>query len=447
VFDVKADGWFNLLRAIGDLPLGATVGFSSVAGRFGNGGQTDYGSANDLLCKFASSFRTTRPSTRGIALDWTAWGGIGMATRGSIPKMMEVAGIDMLLPEAGIPWIRRELTEGGTRGEVVVGQRLGILSHEFDADGGLDVEAASKSMKNSGPVLGGISGMQLYGGLNVKSLLDPALQPFLYDHQIDGVPVLPGVMGIEAFAEAAASILPGWNIATVENVDFLAPFKFYKKESRTVTTEAAFHREGEALVATCKLRGTRRLASQAEPQVTTHFTGSVRLTKDVVSLGGSGKLAPAPDAVVTAETIYSIYFHGPAYCVLQRAWRDGQRIIGEFAMNLPANHVPEEQPLLVAPRLIELCFQTAGLYEIATDGRMGLPQHINRVAVVTPPTNVPLYAIVTAHAGTFDAEVVDASGKRYVVLSGYRTITLPERIDSRIFAALQPEEECEVIPV
>ena len=101
------------------MPLGATVAFSSIAGRFGNGGQTDYSSANDLLCKITSSFRTTRPATRGIVIDWTAWGGIGMATRGSIPKMMELAGIDMLPPEAGIPLIRRELTAGGTRGEIV----------------------------------------------------------------------------------------------------------------------------------------------------------------------------------------------------------------------------------------------------------------------------------------------------------------------------------------
>ena len=51
VFDVKSDGWFNLLHAIGDMPLGATVAFSSIAGRFGNAGQTDYSAANDLLCK------------------------------------------------------------------------------------------------------------------------------------------------------------------------------------------------------------------------------------------------------------------------------------------------------------------------------------------------------------------------------------------------------------
>src|SRR5690606_7293726 len=49
VYDIKADGFFSLLRAAGEMPIGATVVFSSVAGRFGNNGQTDYSAANDLL--------------------------------------------------------------------------------------------------------------------------------------------------------------------------------------------------------------------------------------------------------------------------------------------------------------------------------------------------------------------------------------------------------------
>ena len=127
VFDVKANGWFHLLHALGDVPIGAAVVFSSIAGRFGNGGQTDYSAANDLLCKSVSSFRTTRPETRGIAIDWTAWEGIGMASRGSIPKMMALAGIDMLPPEIGIPVVRREITAGGTGGEIVVAGALGVM--------------------------------------------------------------------------------------------------------------------------------------------------------------------------------------------------------------------------------------------------------------------------------------------------------------------------------
>jgi NAD(P)-dependent dehydrogenase (short-subunit alcohol dehydrogenase family) len=223
VFDVKADGWFNLLHAIGDMPLGATVAFSSVAGRFGNGGQTDYSAANDLLCKYTSSFRTTRPQTRGIVIDWTAWGGIGMATRGSIPKMMELAGIDMLPPEAAIPVIRRELTAGGRTGEVLIAKRLGSLLNEWDVTGGLDTAALAASGESQGPMVGKITGLGIYSGLTMETTLDPKLQPFLYDHQIDGIPVLPGVMGIEAFAEAALCLHPGWYIESIEEVNFLAP--------------------------------------------------------------------------------------------------------------------------------------------------------------------------------------------------------------------------------
>lgn len=298
--------------------------------------------------------------------------------------------------------------------------------------------------------------MPLYGGFAVKALLDPVTQPFLSDHQIDSTPVLPGVMGIEAFAEVASSLMKDWNVMSVEDVNFLAPFKFYRNEPRSVTTEAVFEREGETVVARCRLLGKRMLANQTEVQVTTHFTGRVRLVKDPVALGQGPKIT-LPDVFIGAETIYGVYFHGAAYRVMSRAWRDGQRIIGELSMSLPPNHFPVEQPLVMAPRLIEFCFQTAGLWDLAAEGKMGLPMHVERVSVCVPPhakgghlwgnLDVPLYAVVTAHAGTFDAEVVDASGKRYVMLTGYQTVALPEKVDPAPFRVLQPEEECEVIPV
>src|SRR5208282_3777424 len=251
VFDVKSDGFFNLLRAIGNMPLAATVAFSSIAGRFGNPGQTDYSSANDLLCKITSSLRSTHPTTRGIAIDWTAWGEIGMAARGSIPKIMEAAGIDMLPPEAGVPVIRRELTVGGTRGEVVIGQGLGVLLNEWDANGGLDPSAVATHAEKvaTGPMLGKIASLGIHDGFTIKTELDPKVQPFLHDHQIDGTPVLPGVMVIEAFAEAASHLLPDWHVEAVEDVNFLAPFKFYRNEPRTVTVETAIRPHGDTMVA------------------------------------------------------------------------------------------------------------------------------------------------------------------------------------------------------
>ena len=188
VFGVKADGWFNLMSAAGDMPIGATVGFSSVAGRFGNAGQTDYAAANDLLCKIASSMRRTRPDTHAIALDWTAWGGIGMATRGSIPKIMEAAGVQMLPPQAGIAWIRRELTSGVPAGEVVVAGTLGMMAAEFDPTGGVDPAAFAEACAQAGPMVGEVVRDSVNYGITVHTTLDPKEQPFLDDHRGDRSP-------------------------------------------------------------------------------------------------------------------------------------------------------------------------------------------------------------------------------------------------------------------
>jgi acyl transferase domain-containing protein/NAD(P)-dependent dehydrogenase (short-subunit alcohol dehydrogenase family)/acyl carrier protein len=444
VFDVKCDGWFNLIRAIGTMPVGATVVFSSVAGRFGNAGQTDYSAANDLLCKMTSHLRKSRPDTRAIAIDWTAWGGIGMATRGSIPKMMEVAGIDMLPPEAGIPLIRRELTVGATQGELVIGQRLGVLGEEWDPAGGLDANAVAKMA--TGPMIGNVITLGMNGELRLETMLDPAQQPFLHDHRIEGTPILPGVMGIEAFAEAATAVLPEWTIDAVEDVTFSAPFKFYRDEARLVTVLATLAAEGDDIVAECRLTGSRKLPNGVEPKETIYFTGRVRLTKRPPQV----LAREAPKDIGTAlgsEDIYRIYFHGPAYQVLKRVWIMGKQMRGLMATGLSANHHPQHLTTKMAPREIELCFQTASLWQMSVDKVMGLPQHVEAVRLYKQPDAArEMYAIVSRRSdGAFDVEVVDEAGSVYLQLEGYRTIAMPTAADLECLQRLYTEPVTEAM--
>jgi acyl transferase domain-containing protein/acyl carrier protein len=428
VFDVKSDGWFNLLHAAADLPIGATVAFSSVAGRFGNAGQTDYSAANDLLCKITSSFRRTRPGTRGIALDWTAWGGLGMATRGSVPKVMAMAGIEMLPAEAGIAWIRRELTAGPFRGEVVVGGKLGLMVGELDSAGGLDVAAVGTG--GAGPMAGSVTGMGVYSGLTVETTLDPAVQPFLHDHRIDSIPVLPGVMGAEAFAATALLAAGDLHVCAIERMEFLAPVKFYRDEPRTLTVRAVIRRDGDDLVADCVLVGSRLLKGDEAPQWTTHFTGSVRLTAHAPE--PETDETPRKEAAVRAghADIYRVYFHGPAYQVLEAAWRYDGGAIGRLAAHLPPGHKPETDPTATEPRLVELCFQTAGLWEIGQTGRLALPARADLIRILRRPAgDEPLFAVVhPASDGSFDCRVVDCAGDVLVRVDGYRTVPLPGTI-------------------
>ena len=428
VLGVKADGWFNVMKAAGDLPIGATVVFSSVAGRFGNAGQCDYAAANDLLCKITSSMRRTRPETRSLAIDWTAWGGIGMATRGSIPKVMEMAGVEMLAPEAGVAWIRRELTGHDFRGEVVAAGALGRMADGYHPTGG--VEPATLTSWGS-RFAGEVVEVSLLDGLVVQSTLDPKAQPFLNDHRIDGTAVLPGVMGMEFFAEVAGLLAPERYVVAVEDVDFLAPVKFYRDEPRTIVVTARIRPEGEDLVAECRLEADRVLPGSETPQRTLHFTGSVRLASVLTPSDHATPPAKARDAAVIAPAdVYRLYFHGPAYQVVGEAWRDEGAAVGRLAEHLPADQVPAMATLL-DPRLEELCFQVAGLWEAGREGRLALPAHVDRLSVwgeVATGASDSLVAIarpMPGSTGTFDCQVLDPDGRVRLRLDGYRTVPLP----------------------
>lgn len=427
VYDIKADGFYSLLHAAQELPIGATVVFSSVAGRFGNAGQTDYSAANDLLCKITSSRQRTRPETKAIAIDWTAWGGIGMATRGSIPKIMEYAGIEMLPPSAGIPTVRRELLVGG--GEVLVGGRLGMLVDEWDETGGIDLPQGHRGTEDF-VLVGRVKAAQVYGGWEVETVLDPQVQPFLYDHAMDGTPLLPGVMGTEAFAELAKSIAPDYDVTAVTNEQFHAPFKFYRMEPQTLYLSGTAVPDGDDLLVHTALYSRRELKGGLQEKL--HFTATVRMSKEAPT-AIPVPFTPPEKMDVDANAIYGIYFHGPAYQVLEAVQVEGSRAIGLLAENLPPNMNPTDAPELMAPRLIELCFQTAGVWQIQQQQTMALPLAIGAVTTYRQEREADgrrLYAIVEAVDGgaTFNAQVADTEGAVYLTLTGYKTVALPGQV-------------------
>jgi hypothetical protein len=257
-------------------------------------------------------------------------------------------------------------------------------------------------------------------------------------------------MGIKAFAEAATLLFPELRVAAVEDVEFLAPFKLYRDEPRTLTLEMLLRREAgeiEEVVADARLLGRRRLPGQDE-QVTVHFKARVRLVPALPVAADEARVHVPVDGnghSVLAEDIYRVYFHGPAYQVMSRAWRDGDGVAGRFSSPLPPDHRPEEAPMLMAPRLIELCFQTAGIGELGTRGRMALPLRVAKVTALRRPdgNGTPLYAMTRPGdgEGAVDAYVVDGEGNLYLSLSGYRTIALPGGIAEERIAPLRAAME------
>ncbi|MBI3183216.1 MAG: SDR family oxidoreductase [Myxococcales bacterium] len=438
VFDVKADGLFNLLRATAGRDARALVCFSSVAGRFGNAGQTDYSAGNDLMCKTARRWAATHQGRLAFVPDWTAWGGVGMATRGNIPELMRRAGIEMLAPEDGIPVVRRMLT-GGFSGEAVVGRSLGVLLSPLDPDGGLDLPAFSRAcLAARGAFTGGMgaTSLDLNKGLRLEVTLDPKREPFLRDHEIDGTPVLPGVMGLEGFAEVGTLLAPQHRIAAIEDVRFHAPLKYFRREARAATFWALPLRGDDGQLRVRVALVSTQTFPDGRTEEKLHFTATLTLQPDRVTAPPPPS-RPAPERNgrgIGRDDIYRVYFHGPAYQVLSDVRQTAQgNLAGAIWSGLPADMAEPARSCVFAPRLIELCFQTAGVWEIGATGQLGLPAAVEQVKVwATPMAPAPLWAEVSLRSREasgqglcFDARVCDESGRVYVEVQGYRTAQLP----------------------
>jgi NAD(P)-dependent dehydrogenase (short-subunit alcohol dehydrogenase family) len=119
VYGTKVDGFRALLDAIapatppaaGARPdIGFVAAFGSVAGVFGNRGQTDYAAANDALDTLSRVWAERLPG-RVVAVDWGPWAGRGMVSA-ELEREYARRGITLIDPEAGVSCLLRELSHG-----------------------------------------------------------------------------------------------------------------------------------------------------------------------------------------------------------------------------------------------------------------------------------------------------------------------------------------------
>jgi hypothetical protein len=337
----------------------------------------------------------------------------------------------MMPPEVGMPTLRREIACGA--GEVVAAGGLGVMLAEWHETGGLDTERANMALadrKSPFVMLGLVRGAPVHGGLVIETTLDPRQQPFLFDHALEGTPLLPGVMATEAFAEAASLLAPDLEVEAVEDERFDKPLKFHRREPAAFRLTVQARPEGSGLVVSGLITSKIPPRTGLPPVEKEHFRARVRLGAPAPQ--GDGRVLEPPEIEsfdIGRERIYDVYFHGPAYRVLEKAKVEGELAFGVLASDLPPDTAPPGAAHIVEPRLIELCLQTAGLWEIVHEKRLALPQSIGSLRVFprAHAGNGRRWARVQHGSdGGFSAQVLDDGGRVLVELDGYRTVTLEE---------------------
>ncbi|WP_051361928.1 type I polyketide synthase [Solimonas soli] len=107
VFDTKVRGALVLDRRIRD-DVKFVVFFSSVASAFGNRGQVDYASANDVLDKLAHRWQARIPG-RVLSVNWGPWADTGMVSE-SLKNEYQRKGIGLIPQSQGVHALLRELS-------------------------------------------------------------------------------------------------------------------------------------------------------------------------------------------------------------------------------------------------------------------------------------------------------------------------------------------------
>ncbi|MGB0173457.1 MAG: beta-ketoacyl synthase N-terminal-like domain-containing protein [Candidatus Poseidoniaceae archaeon] len=412
VVRVKIDGWRALMKAVeasnGDLRFASA--FTSVAGRFGNGGQTDYAAANSILDAEMARL-TAKGDCRAVAIGWTGWRDVGMATRGSIEAVFEAAGIETLPVDVGVQIFVDEALRGGKRRVIACGS-LGLMDR-FDAfrEAPLMLPgemAAIMADPSRFPFIDKVLAFEEQQMVMTQSTLSVADHPFLSDHAIDGVPYHPGVMAMEMFAENALLLCPDSCLAGFEAVKFGLPVKVMKGTMR-VRVEAKVERtDGDLTWIKCRLISDLSNSEGVVFGEREHHEALVRLVKKSDDLSGflQSEITELPSIGTPppgrlehhASFIYLRYFHGPRFQshggVLRGVGDASQPGVDGIALmrhQLPATdqfaHERNGEDVLLEalPMLIEAGFQNAGLVAMESEGFSSLPVGIEWSTMLRVP--------------------------------------------------------------
>ncbi|QIE43326.1 SDR family NAD(P)-dependent oxidoreductase (plasmid) [Rhodobacteraceae bacterium SC52] len=95
--------------------------FSSIAGRLGNRGQSDYGAANEVLNRAALWLKSTRPDVTVASINWGPWAGAGMASE-AVNAQFRARGIEAIPLQAGAATANWALTTESAPVELIAGR-------------------------------------------------------------------------------------------------------------------------------------------------------------------------------------------------------------------------------------------------------------------------------------------------------------------------------------
>jgi enediyne polyketide synthase len=405
----KVRGLQNLLDAIEPSRLRLLVTFGSIIARTGMRGEADYATANEWLAMMTERFAAEHPSCRCLALEWSVWSGVGMGERLGTVEALAREGITPIPPGRGVELLR-DLTRRSLPTAVVVTGRFGstptLKPEPMELPFLRFLERPRASFK----------GVELV----IDAELSAATDPYVADHVFQGERLFPAVLGLEAMAQAARSLVTGASLLAFEDVRFDRPVSVPDSSVTTIRLAALAREPGRVEVALrCSTTGFQ----------VDHFRAFCRfgtLTSESPPSDPGGSYSDIP--LDPGTDLYgAILFQGGRFqrvlgyrrlastaCVAEVASRDATDAwFGPYLP--PALLLGDPASRDAAIHAIQACIPHRTILPIGVDRiRFGEP---------TAPGHRIVTARETSHQGdtfTYDLEIADSEGRVFERWEGLR---------------------------
>ncbi|MCP4162000.1 MAG: SDR family oxidoreductase, partial [Deltaproteobacteria bacterium] len=425
VMDVKVKGLVNLLKAFEGKEYKYFMTFSSVTARFGNEGQIDYTTANDLISKALINEKLKHPMKIYKVFGWTAWQGAGMATKDSVMTVLKERGITFLELEKGIDFFMDELYHEGNEA-VYTGydfdfDKDGILESPFDTDfpflDNTVEENGSKSV------------------FNRTLSLDRDL--FLLDHSMDGTPIFLGSTGIETMAEAASKVMDEES-NLVEVNDFAIPYgiKILKGRPKELQIESCLNEDGKTV--DCNISSVfKNPKGVVMGDPTKHYEGSYIFSnngynEEIIDIPEFNPIEYTGDL---RDIIYNpnrLFMDGLFETIKDIPSFDGDLLITKICDTSSKEFFKgvNSPKLKTDAVLIDAMFQTGGLLEFLSTNFTVLPYKIKKLRLLQKAIKGEEYYCLTRktdegeETNTYQLDLVDKQGKLYIQVKDFQMVKL-----------------------
>lgn len=384
VYGPKIKGLENLLNAVPASQLQYLVLFSSVAGFYGNAGQSDYTLSNEILNKSSWLIKQQHPSCHVVAINWGPWDS-GMVTP-QLKKEFERRKIDILPVDDATDMLVNELNpRTHDTAQVVVGGPI----H---------------------PPLAVIDGELKTHRLRRRLSLD--VNPFLHDHVIEGKPVLPFTCSLSWFGNAGEHLYPGYKTFVCEEVKVLKGIVFDESlADEYVLDIQELSKHEDEIVLEGKVWS---LGPNGKPRY--HFSNRFTLVREIPQAPKLETMDLTPDGVISLEgtEFYEVQpnplFHGPAFHGLQKILNiDEQRVTAQYlARNIGHQNQGQFPSLTLDAYISDIQTHSVWIWLRHFYSSVCLPAKIVRFEHwQTPPYDQPFYTTTTLVSKTETRLAID----------------------------------------